>query len=344
MATRTCWSGSLVSPSASLSVHASTRSRPTRVSARVPGDVRRAGPGDLHRRRPRPRRLDAPHAQARALAGELHPRRRGGAVVEHLDADVAERRRVVETDRRAEAAPAVARERRVGVPLVAGHGEPRHRHRGAAGRDGRAVDRARIDRPVVGVHDQPAPSTQPRGEARDVDVAHLRVAAVAKRGNRTLGRDGDAGGTALTDAGVHRGFGELLAGTVVARVVERHRATLWIRGVQLLIAAIEPDEPEAECVEIWPRRTATQSRAACGSCRGAARTAVTTCARRRATSPASGRRPRSAGPRSSATARRASRRRGATPTARPPSSGTSRRPTPRFAGPTRRRRRPARRT
>ena len=38
------------------------------------------------------------------------------------------------------------------------------------------------------------------GEARHVDVAHLRVAAVAERGNRTLGGDGDAGGTALTDA------------------------------------------------------------------------------------------------------------------------------------------------
>src|SRR6185369_1156412 len=92
------------------------------------------------------------------------------AVVEQLDVHAAERARIVDPDRRAERAAAVARERDERAAFFLFGVEPGDRHVASARAQCRSVDRTRVDLPAVVVYGGG------RGPAAVDETAHGDVA------------------------------------------------------------------------------------------------------------------------------------------------------------------------
>src|SRR5688572_16824773 len=81
-------------------------------------------------------------------------------------------------------------------------------------------------------------------EARYVDVANLAGAAIAKRREHAVLGYGRSRGTALAHPRVHGSLRRLLPVAIEAPEVEGHCAAVRVRGVQLLVAPVEPDEAQ----------------------------------------------------------------------------------------------------
>src|SRR5206468_11189424 len=163
---------------------------------------------------------------------DLNPAGECRSVAEQFDVDSAQRGLVVEPDGFAEATASVTRECDVCVSLIVLHRVPRDGDVAPLRAQRRTVDRAGENAPGVRMYDcRITPATV--CEARHVDVSNLVVAPIAVRGDHTVGGHDGRGGTALTDAWIHREIGDLFPCAVERGKPQGYVGHIRVRTVRL---------------------------------------------------------------------------------------------------------------